>query len=61
MKTSKTFELVNSLGCYMEATQAYSFQEARTFFASTSKYEGNFKIIKSGGLTSKSASKNVRL
>jgi len=60
MKTSaRTFELVNNEGCYMDSTQAHSFKEAREYFAS--KYEGNFKIIKSGGLTFESESKNVKL
>jgi hypothetical protein len=60
MKTEeKTYELINHEGCYFEARQAHSFKEAREYFAS--KYEGEFKIIKSGGLTSNSESKNVRL
>lgn len=60
MKTeAKTYELSNHEGCYMESTQAHSFKEAREYFAS--KYEGKYILTKSGGLTSESTSKNVKL
>jgi hypothetical protein len=60
MKTeSKTYELYTHEGCHMDYTLAHSFKEAREYFSS--KYEGKFKIIKSGGLNSISESKNVRL
>lgn len=60
MKTeSKTYELYNLEGCYMDSTQSHSFREAREIFAG--KYEGNYKITRSGGLTSLNETKNVRL